>query len=112
MSLDKAAFSEINVKEDMQKNSYRSMHEMLNNVKKAARVKYLYTAKKNESSEFIYLIDGLDYDSQDFRYPGDPIEWEIYDDMERALTGGPVLPKAIKNTGWGKIFITYMPQVS
>ena len=31
---------------------------------------YLYTAKKNEEGQFIYVIDGLDDGAEDFRYPG------------------------------------------
>ena len=63
----------------------------------------------NEDGEFVYLIDCLDQSEPDFRYPGDLIEHEIYPDMQRALDGQKVLPDRIKDTEWGKIFITYMP---
>lgn len=108
-SLDKSTFYEINARADMEKSSYREMKSLLKQVKNASNVMYLYTAKKNEQGEFIYVIDGLDLSAGDFRYPGDPIEHEITVDMERALGGEQVLPKDIKSTDWGKIFITYFP---
>ena len=69
----------------------------------------LYTAKQNEAGEFIYVVDGLPSDAEDFRFAGDPIEPEIKGDMQRALDGEVVLPDNIKKTDWGKIFITYVP---
>lgn len=106
---DKTSFYSLNEKEDMDTQIYQEMHDMLNNTKKAANVRYLYTAKKNEEGQFVYLVDGLDYGVEDFRYPGDLIETEICPDMQKALNGEIVLPKGIKKTDWGKIFITYFP---
>ena len=108
-ALDMSTFYEINSKEDMKKSSYREMKYLLRHVKNASNVMYLYTAKKNEQGEFVYVIDGLERSAEDFRFPGDPIEHEIIPDMERALGGEQVLPKDIKSTDWGKIFITYFP---
>ena len=108
-SLDKSTFRDINTKEDMDKLSYISMKKVLEDVKMSTNVRYLYTAKKDSSGNFIYVIDGLDYKAADFRYPGDMIEHEIYEDMERALNGEIVLPDDIKQTDWGNIFITYFP---
>lgn len=108
-SLDKSTFRDINTKEDMDEPSYISMKKVLEDVKLSTDVRYLYTAKKDSSGNFIYVIDGLDYKAADFRYPGDRIEHEIYGDMERALNGDIVLPDDIKQTDWGSIFITYFP---
>lgn len=108
-SLDKSTFRDINTKEDMDEPSYISMKKVLEDVKMSTNVRYLYTAKKDNSGNFIYVIDGLDYKAADFRYPGDMIEHEIYEDMERALNGEIVLPDDIKQTEWGNIFITYFP---
>ena len=108
-SLDKSTFRDINTKEDMNKLSYISMKKVLEDVKMSTNVRYLYTAKKDSSGNFVYVIDGLDYEAKDFRYPGDTIEQEIYKDMELALNGETVLPEEIKKTDWGNIFITYFP---
>lgn len=108
-TMDSSTFSELNSIEDEEKESYKELKQILDNVKEVTGVRYLYTAKKTESGEFIYVVDGLNYDAADFRHPGDPIEPEICRDMERALLGEVVLPKDIKKTEWGKIFITYFP---
>lgn len=107
--LDPETFETINTKEDMDKPCYKNMKELFYEVKQATGVQYLYTAKRAESGELVYVIDGLDYAAEDFRYPGDPIEEEIVVTLERALNNERVLPKDIKRTGWGDIFIAYLP---
>lgn len=107
--MDKSTFSDINTKEDIQKDTYREMKELFYQLKKSTGVQYLYTAKRSADGELIYVIDGLSDDAVDFRYPGDAIEGEIVGELERALAGEEVLPNDIKHTAWGNIFIAYMP---
>lgn len=108
-SLDKDTFLEIQTKDDQNKKSYQSIKMFLEAVKNTTGVRYLYTAKENKNGDFIYVIDGLSLQAEDFRYPGDFIEPEIQGDMKRALTGEIILPKEIKKTDWGKVFVTYFP---
>lgn len=108
-TLDKTTFETINTREDAGLDSYREMQQLLHLAKNTAGVRYLYTAKENAAGELIYVVDGLDPEASDFRYPGDPIEPEIRDDMALALSGVSVLPDRIKTTDWGKIFISYLP---
>ena len=107
--LDKSTFDLVRTREDMEGDVYKQAHEAFQRIREISGVRYLYTAKMNEDGEFVYLIDCLDQSEPDFRYPGDLIEHEIYPDMQRALDGQKVLPDRIKDTEWGKIFITYMP---
>lgn len=108
-SLDISTFTEINVKEDQQKESYKTMKQLLESIRQATGVRYLYTAKQLEDGSFIYVVDGLDSSAPDFRYPGDSIEQDIYPDIQKATAGEIVLPDRIKKTDWGDIFITYFP---
>lgn len=108
-TMDSSTFSEINTIEDEERQSYQDLKLILDNVKAVTGVRYLYTAKKTASGDFIYVVDGLPHEAEDFRHPGDLIETEIYSAMERALSGETVLPEDIKKTEWGKIFITYFP---
>lgn len=103
-----STFVDINTREDMEKSLYIDSKDTFLSIKETAGVLYLYTAKQSENGEFIYVIDGLNV-TEDFRVPGDPIEPEILDEMQRALNGEHVYPEEIKNTSWGKIFITYLP---
>lgn len=108
-TMDASTFSEINTIEDEERQSYQDLKLILDNVKAVTGVRYLYTAKKTATGDFVYVVDGLPYEAEDFRHPGDLIEPEIYSAMERALSGETVLPDDIKKTDWGKIFITYFP---
>lgn len=108
-NFDKSTFLDINSLEDQSKESYIKMKKLLEGVKVSTGVKYLYTAKKTDDGKLIYLIDGLDSNSEDFRNAGDLIEEEIWSDMEKALKDEIILPKDIKKTTWGYIFISYFP---
>lgn len=107
--LDTDTFKHISGREDVEKENYARMHDRFQRVREITGVMYLYTAKMNDRGELVYVVDCLEPAEPDFRYPGDLIEREIYPDMQRALNGERVLPDKIKNTDWGKIFITYLP---
>lgn len=107
--LDCTSFYTLEKKEDNQTGLYQSSKKQLENVRSAAGVRYLYTAKKNPDGKLIYLVDGLPSENEDFRYIGDSIEPECVADMEKALAGEQVLPRKIKKTTWGSIFISYFP---
>lgn len=107
--LGKIAFADFESREDITNERYIMLHDMFSAVKEATGVRYLYTAKRNGNGDFIYVIDGLDIESEDYRYPGDLIEPEIYQDMDRALRGEEVYPDEILHTSWGDIFICYLP---
>lgn len=107
--LDASTFTELNIKADMTKDTYLSTKELFSDIKSATGVQYLYTAKRNAAGDLIYVIDGLPDSAEDFRYPGDLIEPEIVDKLNRALGGEVILPKNILHTSWGDIFITYLP---
>lgn len=101
--------AQINKKEDMETELYKETKVMLENIRESASVRYLYTAKQTDEGEYVYLVDGLPLESDDFRNAGDPIEEEIIPDIQRALKGETVLPDTIKDTSWGYIFISYFP---
>lgn len=107
--LSEESFLQLNTIEDEQKQIYKDSKALLESVKNSTGVRYLYTAKVAQDGKFIYVVDGLDRNSGDFRNVGDPIEPEIIADMQRALDGESVLPDEIKATSWGKIFISYLP---
>ena len=101
-SLDPLTFTEIHDRDDMASPLYQQTAQSLRDVRSATGVRYLYTATVTENDTPIYLLDGLDPDSEDFRYPGDLIEPEIQQDLRTALAGKEIMPDAIKSTDWGK----------
>ena len=102
-------FSDINSKEDMNKESYQKLKNQMEEVRDIGDLRYLYTAKKNDAGKLVYVVDGLPETADDFRYPGDLIEVEIQEKLESALKGEMVLPDKIMDTDWGDIFIAYFP---
>lgn len=108
--LDKEAILAISTPADERSAAYQEMHDLLDGVKHASGVKYLYTAKPLADGSFIYVVDGLPMDSADFRHPGDLIEPEITSDLRTALESSEVvLPNQILETSWGNIFVSYLP---
>ncbi|MEQ3363005.1 GGDEF domain-containing protein [Raoultibacter massiliensis] len=107
--LDKSTFETIESGDDAESESYRQTKEQLETVRESTGVRYLYTAKRTDDGELIYVIDGLPSESEDFRFPGDAIEEEITGELDRALADERVYPNDIKDTGWGYVFVSYYP---
>lgn len=103
-----SSFTEINSREDMQKECYQELKYQMEEIRAIGDVMYLYTAKKDAKGNLVYVVDGLSED-EDFRYPGDKIEPEIYSKLERALSGEVILPDKILKTNWGNIYVAYYP---
>ena len=107
--LSQDMFTDLNHKSDHTNELYIESYKLLEETRGATGVRYLYTAKMTEDGQFIYLVDGLPTDSNDFRFVGDAIESECIPDMKRALSGEDVFPDEINNTTWGPVFISYFP---
>ena len=107
--LDTGSFDGLRSRDDMSSQLYADNQTLLAQAREAAGVRYLYTATRTADGKFIYLLDGLPLDAEDFRVPGDDIEVEIIPELERAMAGEEVMPREIKPTEWGKIFIAYLP---
>ena len=107
--LTKEDFSEINDRADMSSELYRTLQGHLNEIRSMNSTRYFYTAKKNAEGTLIYLVDGLDYDADDFAYPGTAIEDEMVPYIERALSGEIVYSQDILDTTWGHIFTACYP---
>ena len=67
--LIKEDFSEINDKSDMESEQYVTLQGHLNEIRSMNSTRYFYTAKRNSEGKLIYLVDGLDYGTDDFAYP-------------------------------------------
>lgn len=99
-------------REDEDSDIYQQAKSQLKSIRSAVGVRYLYTATVNPEGDYIYGVDGLPVESEDFRHVGDAIEAECIPDMELAMKGETVLPKKINNASWGAVFIAYFPMHS
>ena len=107
--LTKEDFSEINDSADMESEHYKTLQSRLNEIRSMNSTRYFYTAKRNAEGKLIYLVDGLDYDTEDFAYPGTYIEDEMIPYIEKALSGERVYSQDILDTTWGHIFTACYP---
>ena len=107
--LTREDFSEINDVSDMESELYITLQKHLNEIRSMNSTRYFYTAKRNAEGRLIYLVDGLDYGSDDFAYPGTYIEEEMIPYIERTLKGEAVYSQNIVDTTWGHIFTACYP---
>ncbi|MDR2901104.1 MAG: response regulator [Treponema sp.] len=103
------SFTQLNTIEDESKEIYLTAHKQLDEIRRIANIRYLYTAKQNTNGEYIYVLDGLDFEADDFRHVGDPIEEEIIPDLAKSLNNEIILGDNILNTDWGVVYVTYFP---
>lgn len=108
VSLD--SFQQLHTRADTALPSYIEGQAQLNRIRQIANVRYLFTAKRNEAGEIVYLIDGLALGSEDFRFIGDPVEDEILPELNQCLSGKKVADDRILNTSWGAILLTCWPK--
>ena len=107
--IDEKSFSELNTIEDEKKDIYLTTYRLMDQIRRIANIRYLYTAKKTTDGQYIYVLDGLDRDAEDFRHVGAPIEEEIIPKLEQCLRGETVLGDDILVTEWGIVYVTYFP---
>ena len=82
---------------------YKSVQSDLDNVRKIAAVRYLYTAKRIDNDNAIYVVDGLPPTDDDFRAYGSPIEREIMPILNKCFDGNIVHGTDIIDTSWGMV---------
>ena len=103
------AFFALNTRADEESELYTTARGKLDEIRRIANILYLYTAKRNENGEYIYLVDGLNADSENFRHIGDPIEEDIIPLLQQCLNNEIVLGNEILNTEWGIVYVAYFP---
>ncbi len=107
--LSREDFAGLNTIADISTDLYQELQAKLNEIRSMNSTRYFYTAKRGNDGRLIYLVDGLDMGSEDFRYPGDYIEDEMIPYIERALAGESVYSQEIVDTTWGHIFTACYP---
>ena len=107
--IDEKSFSELNTIEDEKKDIYLTTYRLMDQIRRIANIRYLYTAKKTTDGQYIYVLDGLDRDAEDFRHVGAPIEEEIIPKLDACLSGQAILGDDILVTEWGIVYVTYFP---
>ena len=60
--VDPEIFKTLQNAEDENTDEYNDLRERLNGIKELTGAMYLYTMRKNDSGDFIYVVDGAEYD--------------------------------------------------
>ena len=107
--IDERCFTNLNIKEDEKSDLYLTAHKQLDEIRRIANIRYLYTAKKNENGELIYVVDGFDSGDELYRHVGDPVEKQITPMLNQCLNDEIVFGDSIMNTEWGIVYVTYFP---
>ncbi len=107
--IDENSFKELNTIDDEKKAIYLTAYKQMDQIRHIANLRYLYTAKKNAQGEYIYVLNGLDREAEDFRHVGMPIEEEIIPQLEKCLQGQEVFEDDILETDWGVVYVAYFP---
>ena len=108
-AIDARTFIELNTREDEESELYRAAYEQLDEIRRIANIMFLYTAKRNADGDYIYIVDGLNRDDDEFRHVGDPIENEIVSQLSQSLNNEVVFGDRIINAEWGIVYVVYFP---
>ncbi len=98
-------FKELQSIEDEKTDEYDSLREDLNSIKELTGARYLYTMRKNDSGDFVYVVDGAEY--EDVSNIGDVEEFD--EGYEVAYNGKNYIADDIVKTDWGTTISSYVP---
>ncbi len=107
--IDIDKFQALNTKEDMDGAYYLELREELNDIREATGLKYLYTMRRAQDGEYIYVVDGASADSE---------EASLLGDVEEPESISPVMADSFNGTSgyelnwteeWGYLISAYVP---
>lgn len=99
-------FKSLQTVEDEKKDTYLRAHEQLSYIRDITGSKYVYTMRKSEKGELIFVVDGSPI--EDISHIGDVEESNA--DYEKALAGNIYVGNKIEDQGeWGILISSYYP---
>lgn len=108
--IDVEQFKTLETVEDEKSEIYYNTRENLTYIKKISGAKYLYTMRKNEVGQYVYVVDGTDSNDENISHIGD-IEQEIPEGYKEVLKGNKYTDKKIQLSHWGTLISSYYPLV-
>ena len=98
-------FKKLNTIEDEKTELFIEIHEALKNLRVLSGSEYLYTMRKNQDGDFVYVVDGAEL--EEISHIGD--EEEYSEDYERANRVEFVAGNYIDVSDWGILVSSYYP---
>ena len=97
---------------DVFKKNYLLLNKILlaNDISFANDISYLYSMKKIDDGTFMYVLDGMDMNSDDYSNPGDMDTIDNYDPLVLdAFAGNPVATDVYDGGVWGDLLSAFAP---
>jgi len=107
--VDTSSFIYINTIEDEKSELYINTQQQLDEIRRIANILYLYTMKLNDNDEFIYVIDALNSDDENFVHAGTLVEDEFSSMLEQCMNDEIVFGDKILNTEYGILYPVLFP---
>lgn len=98
-----------NVESDSTKTEYLKLKEEFRIINNSTNVKFLYITKKNQSSQYVYLIDGLDASNENAITIGEVVESEYNEIYDTVYSTKLPVKGSIENSEYGKLITSYYP---
>lgn len=105
-TIDTDKLNELSTQEDMDTDYYKQLHAHLEDIRKSAGLKYLYTMRKTENGKYIYVVDGTPTDDKNFSALGDE-EKDITNITKNCFEG--TTGYEFNSDEWGKFISAYTP---
>ena len=102
-------FTEINTVEDMNLEPYSSLQAHLNQIQKLNNTSGFYTLKKHANGNIVYVVDGADLNSENFKIPGTFVENNLGTFAQNAFEGDFVYSNKIVHTKYKYVYLACYP---
>ncbi|GFP75661.1 methyl-accepting chemotaxis protein [Clostridium fungisolvens] len=105
-TIDAKEFSNLQNKEDMNSDYYKSLQSHLSDIRKSTGLKYLYTMRKTNDNKYIYVVDGTPTDDENFSALGNEEEsvTNIFKESFNGTSG-----YEFHSDEWGNLISAYTP---
>jgi len=103
--IDIETFKTLRTIEDEQTMAYQRIRESLSELRELTGTKYIYTMRKNDKGEFIYVVDGSA--SEELSHIGDIEESNIF--FETTWKGNEYISDKIEVGEWGMLVSSHFP---
>ncbi len=108
--IDIAEFVKLKTVDDENTEAYHTIREKLNAIREMSGAKYVYTMRKDNNGNYEFVVDGMDYDSEDISHIGD-LDDDIGGKFEKVYSGKPFSSGKIEISDWGILVPTLYPLV-
>ena len=101
--IDVAEFNKLKTTADEKTVAYNKIKQQLGDMEEASGSKYVYTMRKNENNQYIYVVDGTGANDGNVSHIGD-VEKQVDTGFQEVYKGSGYFEKKISVTSWGYLY--------